>query len=275
MGPSYLHPALRAAPPLRPRLPCATLARMIIDCHVHIVTPEDAELDRLLRAADRAGIERLCVCSLGRVWREFPTADELDVANQDILDACNKRPDRFIGGVYVSADHADASLEMVERHIANGPMRFLKLWVSQFADDSRLDPVIERCVALDVPVLAHTWIKATGNMQRESTWEHVIHLARRHPALKVWMAHACGRWEETGRAVRDYPNIRVDVSGGEPEDGMVECLVRDLGPERVLWGSDAPGRSFAVQMSKVLGADISDDAKRLILGENIREWLDV
>jgi predicted TIM-barrel fold metal-dependent hydrolase len=49
--------------------------------------------------------------------------------------------------------------------------------------------------------------------------------------------------------------------------------VRELGAARVLYGSDAGGRSFASQLGKVLGADIPESAKRLILGENLKRLL--
>ena len=49
--------------------------------------------------------------------------------------------------------------------------------------------------------------------------------------------------------------------------------VRELGARRVLYGSDASGRSFASQIGRVLGADISDADKRLILRENLRNLL--
>jgi predicted TIM-barrel fold metal-dependent hydrolase len=49
--------------------------------------------------------------------------------------------------------------------------------------------------------------------------------------------------------------------------------VRELGAERVLYGSDAGGRSFASQLAKVLGADIPDSAKQLILAGNLKRIL--
>jgi hypothetical protein len=49
--------------------------------------------------------------------------------------------------------------------------------------------------------------------------------------------------------------------------------VRELGAERVLYGSDAGGRSFASQLAKVLGAEIPGNARRLILGENLKRLL--
>lgn len=247
---------------------------MVIDCHVHIVNAEAAHLERLLAAADRAGVDKLCISSLSREWVEFPAERNLEEASEDVLAAC-QCSNRFIGGVYASADHVALSLRLIERGIAGGPCRFVKLWVSQYADDPRLNPIIERCIELDAPVLAHTWVKATGNMTRESTYYNVVNVARRYPHLKIWMAHAAGRWEETGRVVRNCPNVCVDVSGGEPEDGIVDCLVSHLGAERVFWGSDAPGRSPAVQMSKVWSAHIGENEKQMILGGNVRGWLHV
>ena len=248
---------------------------MVIDSHVHILNAESAHLERVLASADRAGIDKLCISSLSRTWSEFPTASQLEEAAEDVLDTCAEYPDRFIGGVYVSADHLAVSLDMIERCIANAPCRFIKLWISQYADDPRLDPIYERAMALDVPVLAHSWIKATGNMTSESTCHNVTRAARLHPGLKIWLAHFSGRWEETARIVRDFPDVCMDLSGGEPEDGIVECLLKHVGAERLFFGSDAPGRSFAVQMTKVLSADIGETERRMILGENVRRWLHV
>jgi uncharacterized protein len=49
--------------------------------------------------------------------------------------------------------------------------------------------------------------------------------------------------------------------------------VRELGPERVIYGSDVGGRSFASQLAKVMGAEIPAAARPLILGENLRRLM--
>ncbi|GMV91362.1 MAG: hypothetical protein AMXMBFR82_11400 [Candidatus Hydrogenedentota bacterium] len=248
---------------------------MIIDCHVHILNAEDAHLAAILKAADRSGIDKLCVCSLSRKWVEFPTVLQLEEAAADVRTACEKHPDRFIGFTYVSADHIDTSLKLIDREIIDGPSRVVKLWISQFADDTRLAPIVERAIELDVPVMAHAWLKATGNLAKESTSRHVANLGARYPELKLWMAHCGGRWEEAARVVSNVPNLAIDISGGEPEDGIVQCLRKHLGPERIFFGSDAPGRSIAVQMSKVLNAGLPEAEQKMILGENVRRWLRV
>lgn len=50
--------------------------------------------------------------------------------------------------------------------------------------------------------------------------------------------------------------------------------VRELGAERVLYGSDAGAvRSFGSQLAKVYSADIPIESKRAILRENLRRLL--
>jgi predicted TIM-barrel fold metal-dependent hydrolase len=49
--------------------------------------------------------------------------------------------------------------------------------------------------------------------------------------------------------------------------------VRELGAERVIYGSDAGGRSFASQLGKVFGAQIPDAAKQLILSGNLKRLM--
>ena len=49
--------------------------------------------------------------------------------------------------------------------------------------------------------------------------------------------------------------------------------VRELGADRVMYGNDGGGRSFASQLGKVMGADLTDSARRLVLGGNLRRVL--
>jgi predicted TIM-barrel fold metal-dependent hydrolase len=67
--------------------------------------------------------------------------------------------------------------------------------------------------------------------------------------------------------------VTAEICGGDPTAGMVEMAVRELGAQRVIYGSDFPGRSFASQLAKVYGADVPEDAKRMILAGNIQRML--
>src|SRR5207245_6967618 len=112
-----------------------------------------------------------------------------------------------------------------------------------------------------------------GKLPGSSTPMDLAELARRHPKVPLICGHTGASWEAGIRAIRDCKNVSVELSGFDPTAGVTEMAVRELGAERVLFGSDAGGRSFASQLGKVFGADIPDSAKRLILGENLRRLL--
>lgn len=150
----------------------------------------------------------------------------------------------------------------------------VKLWVAHRCSAPELDPVIALATELQVPVFQHTWLKTTGNLPGESTPADIAKLAARHPAAKLICGHTGGNWEIAIPEVRPYPNVWVDLAGFDPTAGVTEMAVRELGAERVLYGSDAPGRSFASQLAKVTGADLSASQKALILGENLQRLVE-
>ncbi|MBD3181276.1 amidohydrolase family protein [Candidatus Poribacteria bacterium] len=240
---------------------------MIIDSHIHITHTEPIE--NLLEHADISGVEKLIVSSLGvRGYISYPTVEEVRGANDLVIDAVNSFPDRVIGICYVNPRHYQESQEELKRCIAGGPMVGIKLWIAAKASEICVEPIAEKAVELDVPILQHAWNKTTGNMEDESNTEDVAELARKYPELRLHMAHLYGAGFNGIARIAPYPNIYVDTGGGEPEAGILEHAVKNLGAERILFGSDAPGRGFDVQLGKVLGADIPEQTKQKILHIN-------
>lgn len=249
----------------------------IWDCHCHLSgvpggTPE-ARLAALLRYADRLGIARLCV-SMGMDWTYDPSPARLHQENDEIWRALRAHPDRAFGFVYLNPKHTQASLDELNRCVRDGPMVGVKLWVAQHCHTPELDPLVARAAELKAPILQHTWIKITGNLPGESTPMELAELAARHPQATFLCAHTGGDWEIGIRAIRPQQNIYADLAGGDPTSGFTEMAVRELGARRVVYGSDAGGRSFASQLGKVFGAEIAAGAKRLILSENFKRLLE-
>lgn len=249
---------------------------MVIDCHVHLMPRSGESLAecsaRLIGCMDRLGIDQACL-SLGRHLIVQPSADELRESNEWVQQALDLHPDRLRGFVYCSPNHPQVSLQQLDRYAVAGSFCGVKLWVCQLCDHPGNDPICARAAELGLPVLQHTWYKATGNMPTESEPRHLLALARRHPETSFIMAHAGGDWERGLRLVAQQGNIYADTCGNDPEAGFTELAVRLLGAERLVFGSDATGRSFASQLAKVTGADLGDEARRLILGENLLRLL--
>jgi predicted TIM-barrel fold metal-dependent hydrolase len=248
------------------------------DAHSHLDqvpgnTPEE-RMDYLVRCMDKLGIERLIVSQGFDEFEDRPTPQQVRVENDRVMRAVRHRPDRAYGSLFVSPADVEFSLREFDRCVRDGPM----VCVGELQCDVRcnapaLDPIVARAEALDVPILQHTWIKTGGNDVGESTPRDLVELARRHPKAKLICGHTGGNWEIGIRAIRDTPNIYADIAGSDPTAGFTEMAVRELGAERVIYGSDVGGRSFASQIAKVLGADLPSYAKELILGGNIRRLL--
>ncbi len=248
----------------------------IWDAHVHLsgvpgATPEE-RLGRLLEFADRLGIRRVCVF-MGLRWSYDPSPEEFRRQNDEVLRAIAAFPHRAFGFVYLNPKHTTASLEEIERCVVEGPMVGIKLWVAERCHSPLLDPIVARAVELQLPILQHTYLKATGNLPGESTPQDLAELARRHPRACFIAAHSGAQWEVGIRAFKPHRNIHAELCGFDPTNGVTEMAVRELGAERVIFGSDAGGRSFASQLAKVLDADISPHAKELILGGNLKRIL--
>lgn len=248
----------------------------IWDLHTHLngvpgSTPE-ARLGHLLEYADRMGIARLCVF-MGLEFAEDPSPERMRQENDEVLRAIRAFPDRALGFVYLNPRHSQASLDELNRCVRDGPMVGVKLWVAQRCNSPELDPIIARAAELKALIFQHTWMKITGNLPGESTPADLAELASRHPEASLVCGHSGGNWELGIRIIRPYPNIYADLAGGDPTAGFTEMAVRELGSERVLYGSDAGGRSFASQLAKVYGAAIPARAKRLILAGNLQRLL--
>ena len=244
-------------------------------CHLHLVpggTPEE-RITALIRFADRMEVERLIV-SQGYSAQMHPTSGQLREENDRVLRVARLFPDRVFGSVYLSPAFPEFSLQEFDRCVRDGPM----VGVGELEADKRcnvpeMDAIVERAVSLQAPILQHTWLKAGGNDPGESTPYDLVELARRHPQASFICAHTGGDWERGIRIIRSTKNICAGIAGFDPTSGVVEMAVRELGAERVIYGSDVGGRSFASQLAKVIGAEISEDAKRLVLGGNLRRLL--
>jgi len=251
----------------------------IWDVHSHLGAllgdnPED-RLELLIRHMDRLGIERVILSQGFEEFEYHPTPQQVRIENDRIMRAVKHFPDRAYGSLYISPDNVEFCLEEFDRCVRDGPM----VSIGEIETDVRcnlpaLDPIVERAIAHDVPIFQHTWFNSLGNGPGDSSPFDLVELAQRHPQGKFVCMHTGGNWELGIRAIRASENIWAEIAGSDPTAGFTEMAVRELGADRVLYGSDVGGRSFGSQVGKVIGANISDHDKEKILGGNLRRMLE-
>ena len=244
-------------------------------CHLGGIPGKTAteRIEKLLAIADRVGVEHLSL-HLGMVTGiEDPTTEQLTADNNTVLEAVKFAGRRAHGYVYLNPNHLEFSLQEFDRCVRDGPMVGVKLWVARRCSSPEHDPIVKRAAEQQAVIYQHTWLKVQGNQPGESTPMDVVELSRRHPGVKLICGHSGGDWERGIRVIRSSPNVYLEIAGSDPTSGFVEMAVRELGAERVIYGSDVSGRSFSSQIAKVTGASIPESAKRLILRENLKGLL--
>lgn len=250
---------------------------MIWDLHCHLSGVEggtDQEvIAKLMTYADRMGVERL-VFFMGRPWSQDPSPDDFRKQNDQVLEAISHWQHRAFGFAYVNPNYPEESVREIDRCVKDGPMVGIKLWVARRCSDPAIDPIIRRAAELKAAIFQHTWFKNGGNLPGESSPLDLAVLAERFPDVPLICGHTGGDWERGIRAIRPYPNVSIGMGGFDTTAGVTEMAVRELGADRMIYGSDIGGRSFSTQLAKVLGADVPEAAKKLILGKNLRRMLE-
>lgn len=249
----------------------------IWDAHSHLEALRGNTLERieiLVRHMDKLGVERLLLSQGFGQYMYHPTPEQVRIENDRVMEAVRHFRDRAYGSLYLSPGNVDSSLQEFDRCIRDGPMVMIgELETDIRCNSPALDPLVERAISLNVPILQHTWTVSSGNGPGDSSPSDLVELAKRHPRGQFICGHTGGNWELGIRAIRETKNICAEIAGSDPTSGFTEMAVRELGAERVVYGSDVGGRSFASQIAKVLGAEIPDSAKELILGGNLRRLL--
>lgn len=198
----------------------------IVDVHEHAET--EADVERLLLAAEPLGISRVCVVGSSRVTFDhrfdggFVGHEENDEA---LLRAKAKHPDKVC--VFVTLDPAaPGNVERLDRYVAQGADG-LKLYLGHSGgnpgapfhamplDDPRMEPVFAYAERSGLPITLHVELARFG--------PELDRLLARHPSLRLNLPHF-GVYKNTeerlaklGKLLDEHPSVYADMSFGAPE----------------------------------------------------------
>ena len=121
----------------------------------------------------------------------------------------------------------------------------------------------------------HKAVILTHSSEQNSLAADFIPWADSFPEVRLILAHiGCG-WDgdltHQVRAIQQsrQGNVFADTSSARSIlPGVIEWAVREVGPDRVLFGTDTPLYNTAMQRARIEHADLSDDIKRQVLRDN-------
>lgn len=223
----------------------------LIDVHAHFYYEGCARADwrQLNSARLRAGRDIGVTCHvasiLGSWGRQSPIyfqspADT--IAGNDAMLALQRAHGALVRS-YVAVNPNDVSLALgeIERCVALGAVG-IKLAAARRADDPHVGPIAQYAVEQGLPILHHAWQHRRRYWpgQDASDGVELGRLATRYPAMNLILAHigGGGDYSHTFAAVRDTPNVYLDLSGSGVDRGMLDDALAAVGPKRLLWGAD-------------------------------------
>jgi uncharacterized protein len=248
----------------------------VIDCHAHLYHPSRADYleanERLIDAADRLGIDRLC-CSILTPKRPA-TVEGFRECNRALVQAIRRHPERIWGYCYVNPGFSREAVDEIRRYVLDHEFMGVKLYNEHVCTEPVVAPVVETAIELQVPILHHA-----GRIHHPfpeqpniSDGGHLAELGQRYPEVRLICAHigGGGDWEWTIKALRHAANVYLDTSGSVTDEGMIELAARTVGVDRLLFGCDM---SMTAGVGKIRSADLAAEDKRKILGGNLLRLL--
>jgi len=238
---------------------------MIIDIHSHIGDPwyaywrKNVQVEDHLASMDKWGIDKRCVSW----WQPHNAPDE---GNRIIANIIKKYPNRLLGFAVINPRWYRESVDEVIRAKEEFGMVGLKFHPAAChyrPDLPLMDRVMEKAIAIGFPMLFHCGADEYSNPH------NLENLASRFPEAKIIMAHMGEEaWFEAIAIAGKYDNIVLDTTGSQNWYRILNYALDMVGEERIVFGMDFPAYNPGPEISKVRDADITENQKRKIMGEN-------
>lgn len=242
-------------------------ALRIVDAHAHtgpyslFFIPEPDPV-AMLRVMDRCGVSHTVFSS--------HLAIQLDAAagNAATAEIVAQWPDRFTGYLTVNP-WQDPAAELGKW--GDDP-RFGGIKIHPDLHDypltgARYAPVWEFAELTGAPVLTHTF---SGSPYNDLAMVETV--AGRYPGATILAGHSgvtpLGIDEALEVAAR-HPRVILEVCGSHNSGADIARMVRLIGSDRVVYGSDFPFIDLRMSLGRILFSDLTEDDRAAVLGGTI------
>lgn len=252
-----------------------------IDVHGHIGLYDrgaDSLADHLMSAdagliSRRARAAGICLTVVSHIEAIEPYGGSVVRANEAARQAAEEHPDIRFWAVLDPLRRE--TFGPAESLLAHPRCKGIKVHpVShRYEIRERGDEIFEFAAAHKALILAHSGCPG-------SFPEDFMPFANRYPDATLILAHLGN--SEDGNISRqvhamkrvEAGNVYVDTSSARSiQSGLIEWAVSEIGPERILFGTDSPCYFPASQKARIEYAEIDEDAKRAILYGNAARLL--
>jgi predicted TIM-barrel fold metal-dependent hydrolase len=247
---------------------------LVIDAHAHIshndatgvgfMFQPSSDAKSMVERAATMGIDNLCISSWIGVWADYEEGNEV------VRDAMKQFP-RFY--------HGYATLQ--PQYVKDWPRELKK--VHKTYRMGGIKPYNPRTgIAYNDPLWAPWFeygnrINAYALMHPSPNFTPEIHeIAAKYPNISFIIAH-CGSSFATARqgieAALKHPNVYLEITLTAVTLGVIEYMVKHVGADRVLFGTDQPMRDPIPQFGWMAYAHCTPAEKKKMFGLNMQKIL--
>ena len=225
--------------------------------------------------------------------RHWPAAPVHEAFHDDLVAynrwLCDQGAENDVLLPFITANPAVMSSDESRAHLTEAfsswgarGMKIHPIAIRTYPDDPGMEGVYDALEEADAPIVFHGGPDVRGYGWSEPN--AFADLAARRPGLKVVLAHLGGAsWRDTAALAAAHPHLMFDLSeiviwSGAPlapTYAQIVELVREIGVERVVLGSDfpwyTPGETARIVEDELPG--LSATEKALILGDNAARLL--
>jgi uncharacterized protein len=241
---------------------------------------ETHTLANLIAEMDLLNIEKAVVLP---VAFGFPFGDDVSEWYMDAIEKSGMK-ERFIICGSVKPTHADAVAKV--KCLKLKGVRGIKLHPNLSMDkpnDRLAWAFYEECRILDLPVLLHSGLigrehkelaKEVGYTGLHSDMENFIEPIEEFPGLRFVLCHAGSKQSaQVIEIAKNHKNVWLDLQGQGVDS--IQTMIKELGPEKLMFGSDFPICPVALLLARLLLATENDKTVRnMIFSDNARRFWD-
>ena len=247
----------------------------IIDIHAHLGSYfqfpiRQNEIKEIIEIAESYGIKKMCVSHLIAFLYDAKEGNSLT------LGGINDFKKLFLFGGVIDPRWSETKIETEYLNI--NPK--VSMW-------NELHPALHQYpisgigykVILDLikknpkPVLFHT-----DESDQYSKPGQIDELAKLYPEIPFIIGHSgnvIGGFEIAVEIAKKYDNVFLDSTFSRNYFGLMKWMIKKVGAEKILFGSDMPFLNGAAQIGKLYEAGITDNDRQKIFHDNAAKLLQI
>ncbi len=241
----------------------------VIDAHTHMgpnygTYMSKCTMDDMVELMDKENIEMIFCAPHSALFDPGAESSELE-------EAMAKYPGRILGYYTYNPNYSEIFSAHMDK-VLNVPgyigFKFLPTYHRYPIDGENYRPALEFANRHKKVILIHTW----GNNDPHNAPRHIKKAAEAYPDALFIMGHSApGELDQAIEVVKQHDNVYLDLCDIHRHSGIVDKMVREVGADRIFFGTDLPWYDPAYGIGSVLFSRISDEDKYKILYGNAKK----